>query len=619
MQAFINIIRAIAIAGMVLFHLNSFAQDNKNEKDSTQKENRNIFQYAIKAISHNPGDSAEATGVLNTQSEIPFLPYEGKGIRYIIITEYGFEKTFSDTSQRIQYFGTKILNYLHRDTREWVIHDNLFIKEKTALNPFLVADNERYLRSIPFIQDARILVKNIPGMPDSVDMFVITKDLFSLTAEVNDVSPPQKFKAKIGDANVLGMGQSIFVTSLIEKSRKPGFGYEFIYTKNNIKNTFLNISAGYSNIKPDLRDGTSDEHAWHLQFERPLVSQYLHLAGNILFEHHESYNNYARPDSIFYYYHYNTFDAWVGYNLGVKKFLTKTSIKDRQFVSIRYFNNKFSAAPQQLTEKYNFRFDNRAALLGGITFFRQYFYKTNYIYGFGTTEDMPYGYNVAFTAGWYKQQELKRPYAGIDANRYVYTQKGDFIQYYLRTGTFFNAGQFQDASLLIGTGIYSRLFIKNRLKFRQYFNLSFTKQFNRLALDPLSINNNFGVRYFRSDSALGDVRISLYSETFLFLKYKVFGFKFAPFTFGSLTLLKPEEQSFSKSGMYYGLGAGLRTRNENLIFNTVELRVVYFPRKIDQNSFKIYLTTNIRFRLSNGYVHAPDIVQVNSDNQNAVY
>jgi len=37
--------------------------------------------------------------------------------------------------------------------------------------------------------------------------------------------------------------------------------------------------------------------------------------------------------------------------------------------------------------------------VGQFTFFRQDFYKTNYIYGFGTTEDVPQGYNVAVTFG----------------------------------------------------------------------------------------------------------------------------------------------------------------------------------------------------------------------------
>ena len=182
-----------------------------------------------------------------------------------------------------------------------------------------------------------------------------------------------------------------------------------------------------------------------------------------------------------------------------------------------------------------------------------------------------------------------------------------------------NHGQLQDAGVLAGTSIYSRLFLYKNVKIRQHFNFSYTQLFNRVGLDPLSINNNFGLRFFHSDSIRGDQRISLYSETFFFLKYKVFGFKFAPFAFGDITLIRPENESFSKSTAYYGLGGGVRTRNENFVFGTIELRAIYFPRKVDQNSFKLTITTNIRFRVNSSYVSAPDIVQVNNDNENNIY
>ena len=610
-----NIIRITAVCCIILLQTSSYGQQ---KEDTLKKKNHNIFQFAIKAITRGHSDSATVSTVLNTKIETPFLPYANKVIRHIIIKEYGFERTFADTSKEIHYFGTTILNNLHRNTREWAIRNNLFVKEKTKLNPYIAADNERHLRSVEYIQDARILVKEIPNEPDSIDLIVITKDLFSITAELNDANT-DRFKAKISDANVRGMGQKIAFTTLIEKKRDPHFGYELLYSKNNIANTFINASVDYATIKPDLTTYAADERAWYGKLERPLVSQYSHVAGALVLGHNESNNSYLKPDSLFYKYHYNTFDGWVGYNLGVHKYFTDTKIKNRKFIGIRHFRNKFSETPYQVEGRYNFRFNDRQALLGGFTFFRQNFYETNYIYGFGTTEDIPYGYNVAFTAGWYKQADIERPYAGADANRYVYTNRGDFIQYFLRSGAFINHGKLQDASFLAGASIYSRLFLYNKVKMRQHFNFSYTQQFNRVALDPLSINNNFGLRFFRSDSVRGSQRISLYSETFIFLKYKVFGFKFAPFVFGDITLIRPEAESFSRSGAYYGLGGGVRTRNENLVFGTIELRFVYFPRKVDQNSFKLTFSTNIRFRSTSSYVRAPDIVQVNNDYTNNIY
>jgi len=603
---------------LVFLHFSVYAQIN-DTANGTRKKHKNIFQSVINAVTRSHVDLSMQASVLNSKNEALFLPFEGKGIRHIIIKQFGFDKTFADTSKEIKYFGEKFVDRLHRNTRDWVIRNNLFIKEKTVLNANIVADNERYLRSLEYMHDARILVYTIPNEPDSIDLVVITKDFLSLTAELNDATT-NRFKTKIGDANIMGTAQKVQFTALLEKKRDPDFGFEILYRKSSIASTFINATVGYTKINPDLNDYTKDEHSWHVNLERPLVSQYLHVAGALMGGHYQTYNNYAKPDSVFYQYRYNIFDAWIGYNLGVRKFLFIKSVKNRQFISLHYFRNKFTQVPYQVDDKFNFRFNDRQAILAQFTFFRQNFYKTNYVFGFGITEDVPYGYNIALTTGWYKQLHLERPYVGVDANRYVVTNRGNVLQYFLRTGTFLNTGQFQDAAILVGASTFSRVFFYNNLKIRQYLRLSYTRQFNRVGLDPLGINNVFGLRYFNLDSASADQRISLHTETFLFLKYKLLGFKFAPFAFGDVALLTPEYKSFSKSKFYYGLGGGVRIRNENVVFGTIELRFIYFPRKSKQNNaFKFTLNTSIRFRYNNNYVKAPDIIQLNSDYNNNIY
>jgi hypothetical protein len=105
----------------------------------------------------------------------------------------------------------------------------------------------------------------------------------------------------------------------------------------------------------------------------------------------------------------------------------------------------------------------------------------------------------------------------------------------------------------------------------------------------------------------------------MFLKYKLLGFKFAPFVFADATFLTPQ-QNFSKSDAYYGIGWGVRTRNENLVFGTIEARMVYFPRNVPQNNrFKILTTINLQFRYNTTYVNKPDIVQLNVDPYNTIY
>jgi hypothetical protein len=314
------------------------------------------------------------------------------------------------------------------------------------------------------------------------------------------------------------------------------------------------------------------------------------------------------------------FDCWIGYNIGIKKFAIDHKHLDRHFVSIRYMNADFKETPQQAIDKLIFRFNDKQAVLGQYTFFKQEFYKTNYLYGFGNTEDVPYGYNVALTAGWYKQSYLSRPYAGVDANRYRVYGKGDIVQYFVRAGSFFNHGSFQDAAILVGASGFTRGLLFNDFKMRQYARLSYTRLFNRTGLEPLGINNPFGIRYFRPDSVLGDRRLSLHTETITFINLKAFGFKFSPFAFGDVAAISPEQDPLSKATWYYGVGGGLRARNENLVFRTAEFRFVYFPKTVyNMPQFLGRLTVNIEFRYNTNYVHEPEIIQLNSDYQNNIF
>ena len=615
------------------------ARPQPTPADSVRRGSRlmhnNIFQFFRNAISRGGRsdstiepiiggrhvDSAALVTALNTKAETPFKPYEGKIIRHIIIKGYGFEQTFTDTSKRLQYFGTQVLNKMHRKTRDWVVRNSLFIKPNTPLNAYKLADNERLIRSLNYIQDARILVNYLPDNPDSVDLVVVVKDLFTIGGELSSLGiGPTSIKGNVSEANFLGMGQRIQGGLIDEQTRSPNFGYQLLYSKSNISNSFVNGTASYTQINGNLADGTPDEEAAFLRLDRPLYAPYAHLAGGLNVGNYESFNRYKRPDSVFYKYKYHTHDAWVGWNLGSQRFINNTSVLDRRFVSVRYFNNHFFDVPYQVGDKFNFRFNDREAFLSQFTFFRQDFYKTNYIYGFGTTEDIPQGYNIAFTSGYYRQLELKRFYSGVDANGYIVTRRGAFVQTFLRSGGFLKNKEIQDGSVLVGASYYSPLFLFERLKIRQYINFSYTRQFNRVGIDPLTINNVFGLRYFNGDSTFGSQRITLHSETSFFINYKLLGFKFAPFAFGDLSFLTPENEDFSKSSLYHGLGAGMRSRNENLVFNTIELRFVYFPRPTQQNNtFKIMFNTGIQFRYNSVYVKAPDVVMLNTDGLNSIY
>ena len=596
----------------------ALAQTTKKPTAKKGKVFNNIFNKVRSTITVSKNDSTTKATVINTESVVPYFEYQGKVIRSITTEELGFEKVFTDTSKFINYYGTKLLNTLHVDTYDWVIRDNLFIKKGTRLNPYLISDNERYLRSLEFIQDARIIVRPATNSTDSVDIFVVTKDLFSITGSLN-FGGIDRQKIRVAESNLAGAGQKIQATVLHDVGRKPGIGFDFLYSKNSMAHSFVNGTVGYSKINTD-RAGNENIESLYFQLDRPLYSPYSRGAGGLQLSFNRSLNLLAKPDSLFFRYKSVNIDFWAGYNIGVNKLRLNIKNRNRLFVAVRYIKNDFVNKPFQIGNSFNNYFNDRNAVLGEVTLFKQNFYKTNYIYGFGTTEDVPYGYNVAFTGGWYKQKDLARPYFGVNANHYIASDKGKFIQYFVRAGTFMNKGVTEDASILIGGSLFSKLYLFKHFKMRQYFKTSFTRLYNRVVYDPLQINNTLGLRHFNADSLRGTQRISFYAESFFFAKYRFLGFHLAPFLFTDISLLNGEKQPFYTSDIYTGFGGGIRTRNVNLIFATTELRVMYFPRKAqDMNAFKISLNTNIRFRYNTNYVRPPDVIQLNSEDANSFY
>ena len=130
--------------------------------------------------------------------------------------------------------------------------------------------------------------------------------------------------------------------------------------------------------------------------------------------------------------------------------------------------------------------------------------------------------------------------------------------------------------------------------------------------ESLRINNAFGLQEFSTDSVQGLQRISLQTETIFYSPKTLFGFRFAPFISMGISLLNQENYSIRNTDGFSGVGGGIRIRNNNLVFGTMELLAMHFPRPMyNVGSFKITFKTDIRFRYKTYFIQPPDIIQLN--------
>lgn len=598
----------LLLSGSIVVH----AQKVKPQTDTTgtsKPKNRltqKLSSRVMKMVRQNPGDT-----IVDQKSESGFIQYQGKIIRQIIVNHIGFERNINDTTRyRVVNTVTRVANSLHTDTKEKVIRNNLFFKVNRPLDPYKLADNERYLRDLPFILDARIAVKPVRGNRGMVDVIVYTRDVFSFGGSLSARSSTS-VQYRLYDANLSGWGQRTEYRSVIDIDREPKFGHQFLYNKNSIFGTLINGTVSYTQINTGTSRGLENENAVYLKFDRPLVSPYTRWAGGMEFSRNWSQNVYTKPEAEFRNYGYFVQDLWVGYNIGIKN---RVENRSRYFVALRTYDQSFFKQPSQSAEINQAMYNNEQYILGQFTFYNQNFYRTKYVYGFGRTEDVAYGNRLSLLVGQTRQIRRNAPYLGVDLERSVFRKSGDFMQYSLRLGGYLQKNEMEDVGLLASANLFSRLMLVKNVKIRQSLGASYANILRQKYESLLRLNNEFGIERFKSDSAIGTQRLGLSFETVVYIPPTLLGFHFAPFAFADMSMIAEKEAVLFRQKPYFGVGGGVRTRNENLIFGTIELRMFYFPRvppTEDLSKFRITLSSNLRVKYSSTFVKAPALITYN--------
>ena len=545
---------------------------------------------------------------------VPFLKYRGRIIRSVEIFPLDFSQNIDDTAIVKHNLAIRIANRLHKNTRISIIRNYLFFKEGDQFLPLLASDNESFLRNQPFLQDARIIVADEDNYRDSIDIVVITRDVFSIGGSIN--ANTRQVRAELREENVGGSGTEISVSSILDKDRKPqtGIGAEIILR--NIKGSFLNWTIGFNTFQQAFNSGRYEENSSYTRLEKPLVNRYSQWTGAVELAYNKTANAYLDPlvyDSGFQY-KYSNIDLWAGYNIGYKAKKGKDTDKRlRHFVAARTFYRYFYEVPAQYDSIYNYDYANLNGVLFSYSLYKQNFYRTNYIYAFGRTEDVPTGLSASLIAGWTNKQNYHRPYYGIEFEGNRISKKGIFSSYKFRLGGSYRGKRFEDVNFLTSIDHFTRLRkIAEKWRNRNFISFSFTRQMNIFLDNPLFLRSDFGLPYFQNGITKSDERATLKLETDFYNLNKILGFRCAPFLFSDFCFLKPSNQPLSKTDGYSAVGGGLRVRNENLVFGTIELKVFYFPRTIDgMNPWKVDLLTKVRFKFNSNFIRKPNFIVAN--------
>jgi hypothetical protein len=550
------------------------------------------------------------------KNEYRFTPFNGKIINQIQVNSVAYTTPFDDSLLKGKKIKHAVQEALYNSTTNKTMIKNLFFSIGDTLYPYLIADNEKFLREITFIQDAQIIVENDPNDTDGVIVYVQWKDIFPIGGSAN-IGSLQSFNAEINHNNFLGLGDKIQIKTLYDLDRRPLAGTGFEYIKRNIGGSFLNLTFGIDNIYPTFNSGKKEEHALYLKGDLPLVSPYHSFTGGFEIGKHEAYNTYS-SSSIYnhlFQYKYGILDGWMGINIGAGlRVKDNLQTRLRKFISFRAMSKRFSEVPDTAIIKYNYNYSSVDAGLVSLSIFKQEYYHTSYIYGFGRNEDVPEGYSFSVVGGITERNNITRPYIGIEYDREYFSTNKNYVNYTFKTGGYLNKGTLEDMSVLTSLQYFTRLkkLANPHWSKRLFGSVSITQQVKTILNEPLYLNSDYGIPTFKNDNILAASRISCNLEQVYYNTVKYYGFSFAPFVFVNSSYIKLIGEAIKNGSIYTALGIGCRTRNENLVFGTIELKAFYYPRTLSSmNPLNISITTGLRFKYNSQLIHRPDFIQMN--------
>ena len=585
------------------------------QSDSSRKKNLDSFILSRKGlfgeiVKNLLADTAETELQRN---DIKYQRFKGRIIRNINLKVLNFGTLITDTSKSFSNTLIHISNILHRKTRSYVINNSLFFKKGDLVQPFLMAENERHLRDQPYLQDASINLERVPDSRDSVDVTVFVKDVFSIGGSITAIGL-NGTEISISEVNFEGVGDGINVTTLYDNHRSINFGYGVEYVKRNIGGEFIDGYIGYQNFYRGI-SGRKEENISYVRLIRPLVNSYTRWTYALDISNHITSNMYSSDSSynVDGRYKYYTTDIWGGYNFNLQpRDLFSEEQRLRGVIGLRVLNKQFTQLPTKYISSYDWRYANLSGVLGSISIFRQDFYKTKYIYGFGRNEDVPEGINLSITGGWTRKENRNRAYLGFDFERYYFTTSKHYFNFTARSDGFLANNHLEDMNVLANVSYFNRVREIGKWKQRTFLSLGIARQFNTSLNEPLFLESDFGLPEISNGSTGGYFRATFKSEVVFYSPGSIFLFRWAPFVFYNTSLFTPQPDEFSSSRLYTSVGAGVRIRNESLIFGTIELRGYFFPRQ-DSNgqSFKIDFNSNIKFKYNSQFIQRPDFVHVN--------
>lgn len=525
------------------------------------------------------------------ESESFFLPYKGHTIGTITFKSIDIlEGSVVDTLQKASTRLGKLINRIHRDSRVYIIEDNLLFEAGDKIDPYQLADNERILRRFDAIRDARIYLRPRKGNTEVVDVEIVTQDVAPLGA-AGSLTSWQLYNVALYHVNLLGYAKQLQIGYFRNTHRSPNNGYEITVRDPNMFGSFIRGELQYA-------DNYIHERT-RVAFERDFFAPEIKYAGGVeLYRTHENFYSDGY-DTLEVSYTENAMDFWAGRSIEFKK-------RSNLIFSARVASHNFLDRPYVDADS-NIFLRDRILALGSVSLAKRNYLKANKIRGFGVTEDVPIGHAVILTAGKEWNEFADRNYLGVSGTLSTYFSDFGYINVGMGLGSFVTSNQYEDGAWNIESIYFSNLTKVKRSQVRQFVFGRYARGINRKIDRTLLLAGKWEGE--NAIKPIGTERLLVGFETVYFMPWYAYGFQFAMYHRVDINLLAVGKNLFNRDSLFPLVEVGMRTLNDNLIFPTLGISFgYYFKNPNFDGAFQFKIETQLQGLFKFDQVFKPRVV-----------
>jgi hypothetical protein len=553
---------------------NRLGNNNKSEKINDSLKVRTNNKPLVKELHDliiNPSDKDNKANKDKQPAESSFLMYNNsiiKSIRFKQVNVFG--QSVTDTLGTAATWLERKGNQLHFNTNKKILTNSLLIKTGEPLDALVLADNERIIRELPYIEDVRIHIYPDTPNADTVDVVFVVKDVWSIGLGLK-ISDIKSGEFGIWNKNIFGFGHENQYNIFWNINERPLLGYEGIYKINNIAGSF--IAGDFRYLKKDVTE------SYRINLERKFFTPDIKYAGGVIVEYKDTRTSIELLDTIMEDepVQYNLYDLWIGRAFQIRN--TKnllTNSRTNIMLAGKILRKKYSLCPTT-TSNSLYEFHDRTIILGSAALARQGYFRSNLIYSFGQTEDIPFGLLLQVIGGIEFGDFNNRPYLGSRISHGTYLWKLGYLYNRLEIGGFYFNNAFEQGILSITNNYFTHIINGGRFKYRFFTNINYKIGIRRFDDEYISIENKGGISGLKSDLLKGTQKFTVNMQVNAFSPYYLYGFRFVFFGSVDLGFIGSSTDMLFSNSLYSGIGAGIRLRNERLVFNTFQIKLTYYP------------------------------------------